>query len=388
MCADCGVGLVNQLPPGPEPDKPTGIDGSRPPDSDIQFKHILDTFNATDVAVIKCALDEENIDYWFHGEFSAANLYGSIPMRLMVKNDQVERAREILKGLDLSIRQVTLTDSRSDDLPGLTDQSEDVPAAGATVAEPPIPKHKTGTPSRALKYLLVIVLLIVAFVFYTRSRSTTDSPEKPYAKGEQRWTEHNPSKARSYYEKALKKNPKSDNYYYKIGATYEIEGYLDRALRHYDTAIELNPKNTEEYHRRAYVYLKLGNYERTQKEFDKTIERKPGLPGGYNSMAWVPATCMEQEQRDGEKALQYAQKAIMLAEKNKNVNLAQCYDTLTAAYAETGEFEKAVEMQSRAYNLFRPLYEKAKEKADMKERIDAYKNRETFVQWKSKKPKE
>ncbi len=561
VCADCGVGLVDRLPPEPELDKPIGVEGSQPPDSDIQFEHILDTFNATDVAVIKCALDAEDIDYWFHGEFAAANLYGSIPMRLMVRSDQAERVREILKGLDLSIRQVTLTDSQGDDsqVSISTDQGKDISAAEATIAETPMQKHKTGVPSRVPKYALVIVLLIVAFVLFTRYWSMRgDSTEELYAKGEQSWAEHNTSKARSYYEKALKKNPKSDNYHYKIGTTYEMESNLDRALRHYDAAIELNPKNTGAYYRRAYVYLKLGNYERAQKEFDKTIglnprdpaayvgraylyermqdyeaalrdyeeaikldplfpggylgqgsanemlgnrneavrdfskvielepknvldytyrgyahshlgnhrqaiidfskvlssypkngyiyyargrsyldlkdyrmaledcdkalnldptlteaylcrgtsreklgdcagaikdcnktmEREPGLPGGYNSMAWVLATCRDQKQRDGKKARQYAEKAIMLAEKNKNVNLAHYYDTLAAAYAETGDFEKAAQMESKAYDLFRPLYEKPKDKADMKERIGAYKNRETFAQWKSKKPKE
>ncbi|OPY66588.1 MAG: TPR repeat-containing protein YrrB [Syntrophorhabdus sp. PtaU1.Bin050] len=558
MCADCGVGLVNQLPPGPELDKPTGIDGPCPPDSDIQFEYILDTFNATDVAVMKCALDAEDIDYWFNGEFAAANLYGSIPMRLMVRSDQAEKTREILKGLDLNISQVTLTGSRNNTSQECADQDEDIPPTEATSAEASAHKRGTGTPSRALKYVLIVVVLLVAFVFYARYRNITHSPEEFYAKGEQSWAEHNPSKARSYYEKALKANPKSDNYHYKIGTTYEMESNLDRALRHYDASIELNPKNTEAYHRRAYVYLKLGNYERAQKEFDKTIglnprdptayvgraylyermqdyeaalrdyeeaikldplfpggylgrgsanemlgnrneavsdfskvielepknvldytyrghahshlgnhrqaigdfsevlssyprngyvyyargrsyldlkdyrmamedcnkalnldstlteaylcrgtsreklgdcaraikdynkaiEREPNHPGGYNSMAWVLATCADQKQRDGGKALQYAQKAIMLAQKNGGVNLAECYDTLAAAYAETGEFEKAAQMESKAYDLFRPLYEKPKDKADMKERIDAYKNRETFAQWKSKKPKE
>ncbi|NLW34429.1 MAG: hypothetical protein GXY80_02950, partial [Syntrophorhabdus aromaticivorans] len=191
---------MDRLPPEPELDKPIGVEGSQPPDSDIQFEHILDTFNATDVAVIKCALDAEDIDYWFHGEFAAANLYGSIPMRLMARSDQAERVREILKGLDLSIRQVTLTDSQGDDSQEFADKDTDTPAAGDTVAEPPMPKHKTGTPSRALKYVLVVVLLVVAFVFYARYRSMTNSPEEFYAKGEQSWAEHNTSKARSYYE--------------------------------------------------------------------------------------------------------------------------------------------------------------------------------------------
>ncbi|WP_076538970.1 tetratricopeptide repeat protein [Shewanella sp. UCD-KL21] len=61
------------------------------------------------------------------------------------------------------------------------------------------------------------------------------------------------------------------------------------------------------------------------------------------NVAWILATCPEEEYRDGSKAVQLA---LQLLESNANdpTNL----DNLAAAYAEMGEFELAVDTQQKA----------------------------------------
>ncbi len=88
-CSDCNVPLVAELPEETEPDF-------------VDYKEVLATNSPSDRAIISSILDAEGITYFFQGEFVAAYVYNAIPVRLMVREDQVERAIEILKDLDLS----------------------------------------------------------------------------------------------------------------------------------------------------------------------------------------------------------------------------------------------------------------------------------------------
>ncbi len=86
-CADCEVPLVFKLPPSPAPEY------------DVEFEEVLSTYNAGDIAIIKSILHSEKLSYLFKGEhFQSIGLVVE-PARLMVRKDQVQRAKALLKGL-------------------------------------------------------------------------------------------------------------------------------------------------------------------------------------------------------------------------------------------------------------------------------------------------
>lgn len=91
VCADCGVSLVPEPLPEPPPESPEYS----------EFEEILFTFNAGDIAVIKSLFDSEGIVYYFRGEFFSYVHPLAQPARLMVRADQAEEAREILKSLNI-----------------------------------------------------------------------------------------------------------------------------------------------------------------------------------------------------------------------------------------------------------------------------------------------
>ena len=68
----------------------------------IEYVPILETHNAGDRVFIRSILDAEGIIYFIQGENVAPYLFNALPMRVMVKKDQADRARDILKDIKLS----------------------------------------------------------------------------------------------------------------------------------------------------------------------------------------------------------------------------------------------------------------------------------------------
>jgi tetratricopeptide (TPR) repeat protein len=72
-------------------------------------------------------------------------------------------------------------------------------------------------------------------------------------------------------------------------------------------------------------------------------------PAALNGMAWQLATSPDPESRNGSNAVAFAEKAVALTHRNS----ANFIDTLAAAYAEAGLFDKAVAAQQEALGLAR-----------------------------------
>ncbi len=86
-CSDCGATLVPVLPEEPH--------------DEIKFTQILATFNLVDIAMIKSLLDNADIEYTFFGEnFNQAEQLVQ-PAKLLVRDDHVDLAKEILKDFEM-----------------------------------------------------------------------------------------------------------------------------------------------------------------------------------------------------------------------------------------------------------------------------------------------
>ena len=94
-CSDCNINLVRELPPEEEPEF-------------IDYREVLGTYNPADVALIKSLLDAEKVTYFFKGEHFMYVRPLVDPVRLMVKEDEVSYAKDVLKDLKLSYIAINL----------------------------------------------------------------------------------------------------------------------------------------------------------------------------------------------------------------------------------------------------------------------------------------
>ena len=68
----------------------------------VEFVPVMETHNAGDRVFIRSILDSAGIVYYIQGETVAPYLFNSLPMTVMVRLDQVETAREVLKDMSIS----------------------------------------------------------------------------------------------------------------------------------------------------------------------------------------------------------------------------------------------------------------------------------------------
>jgi Tfp pilus assembly protein PilF len=101
----------------------------------------------------------------------------------------------------------------------------------------------------------------------------------------------------------------------RLARQFEKEGKIEEAIQRYRTALSVDSDN----------------------------------PVALNNIAWVLATASKPGLRDGKEAVRLAIRAVELTERRQPVVM----QTLAAAYAEDGQFAKAVALSQSAYELAR-----------------------------------
>jgi Flp pilus assembly protein TadD len=89
---------------------------------------------------------------------------------------------------------------------------------------------------------------------------------------------------------------------------------------------------------------KAGKFAEAVQEYREAARLYPNNPMALNNLAWSLAANPRPELRNGKEAVQFAGKAVELTGQQQPVFIG----TLAAAYAEDGQFTKAVEMAKKA----------------------------------------
>ena len=157
-------------------------------------------------------------------------------------------------------------------------------------------------------------------------------------------------KAIENYEKLVANNPTVTEYqdilagsYNNLGILHEQKGKMDEALASYQEAIE--------------------NFEKLVAQNPTVTEYQDSLAGSYNKLSWPLATCPDDSIRNGRLAIKKATRACELTDWND----ANYLDTLAAAYAEAGNYDRAKEYQRQAIDLATDSM-----KPELKKHLDLY----------------
>ena len=177
-------------------------------------------------------------------------------------------------------------------------------------------------------------------------------------------------KAIADYNEAIRLDPKDAWAHSERGSAYYEKKDFDQAIADHNEAIRLDSTNPYFICRRAVNRVHNKQYDRAMADLNEAIRLDPKHADAYNSLAWLWATCPNEKFRDGKRAVEVGIHACELSEWKEAYNLG----TLAAAYAEVGDFAKAVEWQEKANKL----YTDADDRKKGEERLRLFKEKKPY----------
>jgi tetratricopeptide (TPR) repeat protein len=157
----------------------------------------------------------------------------------------------------------------------------------------------------------------------------------------------NVDEAIAHYQMALQIEPNNAEAHINFGNALFQKGRMDEAIVHYQMALQIKPDNAGVCYNLGCALFQKGRVDEAIVHYQMALQFKPDYADAQNKLAWVLATCPQTSLRNGNKAVELAQRANQLTDDGNPVFL----DTLAAACAEAGRFPEAVEAAQRALQL-------------------------------------
>jgi protein O-mannosyl-transferase len=125
------------------------------------------------------------------------------------------------------------------------------------------------------------------------------------------------------------------------------KGQVAEALIHYQKLLELQPDNMEVHNIVGTVLIQQGRIQEGIEEWQKVLAIQPDNGNAMSNLAWVFATSPDASVRNGAKAVQLAEEALRISGRRIPI----VFRTLAAAYAEHGDFSKAIDTAREGMEL-------------------------------------
>lgn len=175
------------------------------------------------------------------------------------------------------------------------------------------------------------------------------------------------------FRKAIVLGPDATTPRLKLAGALEVDGQLDEALKVLEEVIAKWPDQCEAFRNASNIAGRINNESRAIEILQSAMKTCEQNPNVLNDLAWRLATSKQSQLRDGPRAVELARKASAITEDDNPFFL----DTLGAAYAEAGDFEKALSSARRARQIAAEHNMKDVD-ADIATRISLYESRKPF----------
>jgi len=150
-----------------------------------------------------------------------------------------------------------------------------------------------------------------------------------------------------HYRTALRFKPDYTEVYYNLGNAYARKGDAEDAIYNYRKALQLDPNLFKPYYNIAKILFNQGKIGEAIRNYQKALAINKKTPQILFNLSWIYATSENSTYRNGKEALKLAEKLCRLTGRRQPLAL----DALAAAYAENGNFDKAVETAQKALEL-------------------------------------
>lgn len=152
-----------------------------------------------------------------------------------------------------------------------------------------------------------------------------------------------------HYQKALSIRPEYFLAHHSLGHAFLEKGEIDAAISHCRAALLIQSENADAHTNLAIALDEKGQTAEAIQHYQKALEISPQSISALTNLAWLLATCSNASFRNGNKAIELAREADQLSGGTNTFVLR----ALAAAYAESGQFGKAIEIARAAMQLAR-----------------------------------
>lgn len=149
------------------------------------------------------------------------------------------------------------------------------------------------------------------------------------------------------FEELLRRKPEHAGFHDQLGLCLLKLGRLDEAEERFQQAVRLRGDFLDARINLARVLLLQKRPDEAVEHYEHVLKLKPDHLVALNDLAWLLGTSVVADVRDGQRAVTLAKEAVRLTE-HKNPSLL---DSLSVAYAETGNFQEAIRWQTKAIEL-------------------------------------
>jgi tetratricopeptide (TPR) repeat protein len=174
------------------------------------------------------------------------------------------------------------------------------------------------------------------------------------------------------FSEAIRRDPKYGEAFNSRGYVYFLKKQPAQAVADFTEAIRLNPQFPLAHNNRGFNQQLQGKYAEALADYEQALQLAPQYLMALRNKAWLLATCPEDKIRNGQKALETAQRCWELGQ-GKHRSDAKA---LAAAQAELGQFADAVKWQTQALELTPPdQHEQVKQEQEL---LTLYKSNKPF----------
>lgn len=135
--------------------------------------------------------------------------------------------------------------------------------------------------------------------------------------------------------------------HYGFACALQKQGEFNEAIGHYQKALQGNPSNVEAHNNLGVILLAQGKLDKAAGHFYQAIQFKPDFIEVYNNLAWILTAYPDSGLHNPSQAIELAERAAKLTRYQN----AGVLDTLAAAYAAAGQFDRAVRTAQTAIEL-------------------------------------
>lgn len=176
------------------------------------------------------------------------------------------------------------------------------------------------------------------------------------------------------YKAVIRLEPDDIEAQAKLAKALFNAGAIDEALSIYRQVTKAIPEDAQAHSELGSACLIRGKYDDALIELKEAVRLAPHMVSSLNNLAWLLATCPQENIRNGGEAVRLAEQAAEMTGRHDPGIL----DTLAAAYAAAGRFDDAVETAEQAQKMAADASHK-KAASDIAQRLALYRTRKPFI---------